>query len=76
MSDLFSDAARERTSAIAPLALRVRPESLEEFVGQEHVLAEGSALRLAIERGPRRLDDPLRPARERKDDARADRRAA
>src|SRR5947207_3523535 len=49
MSDLFSDAARERASAIAPLALRVRPESLEGFVGQRHVLGERSALRLAIE---------------------------
>jgi putative ATPase len=49
MSDLFSDAARERTSAIAPLALRVRPESLEDYVGQGHVLGEGSALRFAIE---------------------------
>jgi putative ATPase len=49
MSDLFSDAARERTSTFAPLALRVRPASLDEFVGQRHVLDEGSALRLAIE---------------------------
>src|SRR3954464_9835555 len=49
VSDLFSDAARERTSVVAPLALRVRPTSLDEFVGQEHVLGEGSALRLAIE---------------------------
>jgi putative ATPase len=49
MSDLFSDAARERTTVVAPLALRVRPASLDEFVGQEHVLGERSALRLAIE---------------------------
>jgi putative ATPase len=49
MSDLFSDAARERTATVAPLALRVRPASLEEFVGQRHVLGDGSALRLAIE---------------------------
>ena len=49
MGDLFSDAARERLPALAPLALRVRPKTLEEFVGQRHVLAEGSALRLAIE---------------------------
>src|SRR5881394_663994 len=49
VSDLFSDAARERTSIVAPLALRVRPTSLAEFVGQQHVLGEGSALRLAIE---------------------------
>src|ERR1043166_846783 len=50
MSDLFSDAARERTSTVAPLALRVRPASLEEFVGQRQGLGGGSALRLAIER--------------------------
>jgi putative ATPase len=49
MSDLFSDAARERTATVAPLALRVRPATLDEFVGQRHVLGEGSALRLAIE---------------------------
>src|SRR5260370_501710 len=48
MSDLFSDAAAERTGQSAPLAQRLRPRSLDEFVGQEHVLAEGSALRLAI----------------------------
>src|SRR3954468_9051878 len=49
VSDLFSDSAREQTSIVAPLALRVRPTSLDEFVGQQHVLGEGSALRLAIE---------------------------
>jgi putative ATPase len=49
VGDLFSDAARERTSSIAPLAQRVRPASLADFVGQRHVLAEGSPLRLAIE---------------------------
>jgi putative ATPase len=48
MSDLFSDAARERIPEVAPLPLRLRPRSLDEFVGQEHVLGEGSALRLAI----------------------------
>jgi putative ATPase len=49
VSDLFSDAARERVTTVAPLALRMRPVSLDEFVGQRHVLGEGSALRLAIE---------------------------
>src|SRR5207248_1412960 len=49
VSDLFSDAADARASEVAPLAQRLRPESLGEFVGQEHVLGEGSALRLAIE---------------------------
>jgi putative ATPase len=49
MSDLFSDAAKQRLPQVAPLALRMRPQSLDEFVGQEQVLGEGSALRLAIE---------------------------
>ncbi len=35
----------------APLAVRMRPRRLEELVGQEHVLGEGSALRTAIESG-------------------------
>jgi putative ATPase len=49
MGDLFSDAADQRLPDVAPLALRLRPRRLEDFVGQEHVLGEGSALRLAIE---------------------------
>src|SRR5205085_7121389 len=48
MSDLFSDAASQRASEIAPLAQRLRPRTLEELVGQKHVLGEGSALRQAI----------------------------
>jgi putative ATPase len=48
MGDLFSDAASERIGRSAPLAQRLRPRSLDEFVGQEHVLGEHSALRLAI----------------------------
>src|ERR1700676_2143065 len=34
-----------------PLAARMRPRTLEEFVGQEHLLAPGKALRAAIETG-------------------------
>ena len=34
-----------------PLAARMRPQSLGEFVGQEHLLGRGSALRTAIEDG-------------------------
>jgi putative ATPase len=49
MGDLFSDAASQHAGAIAPLAQRLRPQSLDEFVGQKQVLAEGSALRRAIE---------------------------
>jgi len=48
MSDLFADAARERMHEVAPLALRLRPRTLDEFVGQQQILGEGSALRLAI----------------------------
>jgi putative ATPase len=48
MADLFSDAADERLQEIAPLAVRVRPRRLEDFLGQEDVAGEGSALRLAI----------------------------
>src|SRR5918911_45633 len=49
MGDLFEDAAGQRLPEVAPLALRLRPQTLDDFVGQEHVLAPGSALRLAIE---------------------------
>ena len=34
-----------------PLAVRLRPQSLDEFVGQTHLLGPGSALRTAIEEG-------------------------
>src|SRR5689334_18245009 len=33
----------------APLAVRMRPRSLSELVGQEHLLGDGSALRTAVE---------------------------
>jgi putative ATPase len=48
MGDLFSDAASQRAASVAPLAQRLRPRTLDEFVGQRQVLAEGSALRRAI----------------------------
>ena len=37
--------------AAQPLAARMRPRSLGEFVGQDHLLGRGSALRTAIEEG-------------------------
>ena len=49
MGDLLSEAAEERLEKSGPLAVRLRPRSLDELVGQEHVLGGGSALRLAIE---------------------------
>src|SRR5436305_4467143 len=48
MTDLFADSARAQIEESAPLALRLRPRSLDQFVGQQQVLGEGSALRLAI----------------------------
>ncbi len=48
MSDLFADAAEQRSAEHAPLAMRLRPATLEDFVGQADVLARGSALRRAI----------------------------
>jgi putative ATPase len=49
VSDLFSEAAGRRLGATAPLAQRLRPRTLDEFAGQEHVVGPGRALRLAIE---------------------------
>ncbi|MFN8186490.1 MAG: replication-associated recombination protein A [Gaiellales bacterium] len=48
MGDLFSDAASQRASAAAPLASRLRPSSLDGFVGQAKVAGPGSALALSI----------------------------
>jgi len=50
---LFEEASLARSEAGLtgqPLAARLRPRSLEEFVGQEHVIGPGRVLRLAIER--------------------------
>ncbi|HXB65199.1 MAG TPA: replication-associated recombination protein A [Solirubrobacteraceae bacterium] len=44
-------APKARSQADRPLAARVRPLHLEEFVGQTHLLGEDSALRTAIEQG-------------------------
>jgi putative ATPase len=49
VGDLFAQAARDRQDEYAPLAVRLRPRSLDELVGQEHVLGKRSALRTAIE---------------------------
>ena len=50
MQDLFEEAQEiETADTAAPLATRMRPRSLEEFVGQEHILGPGKLLRRAIE---------------------------
>jgi putative ATPase len=50
---LFDPPEEERGEepADGPLAARMRPRRLEEFVGQEHLLGEGSALRASLESG-------------------------
>ncbi len=47
--DLFSAAASDRLAARAPLAARLRPRTLDEVVGQDHLLAAGAPLRTLIE---------------------------
>src|SRR5438094_7379923 len=48
--DLFEQKEEVQVAdSAAPLATRMRPRSLDEFVGQEHILARGKLLRRAIE---------------------------
>jgi putative ATPase len=42
---LFDDAAAEAEQAAAPLAVRMRPRSLDEVIGQRHLIRDGSPLR-------------------------------
>lgn len=46
--DLFTEEKKENDKNL-PLAVRMRPRSLDEFVGQEHILGKGKLLRRAIE---------------------------
>src|SRR5579872_5415006 len=50
---LFQTVPDQRGKGARPLADRMRPRTLDEFVGQEHILAPGKPLRMQIER-----DDP------------------
>ena len=47
--DLFLQETSSTDNNELPLAVRMRPRTLEEFVGQEHVLGKGRLLRRAIE---------------------------
>ncbi|MCZ7526118.1 MAG: replication-associated recombination protein A [Acidimicrobiia bacterium] len=47
--DLFSSAVEERLTRRAPLAARLRPRSLDEVVGQSHLLGPGKPLRTLLE---------------------------
>ena len=48
MPDLFDHAMHERMKTEAPLAARMRPRTLEEYIGQEHIVGEGKLLWRAI----------------------------
>jgi putative ATPase len=48
--DLFDKAAERDSAQNAPLAERMRPQELEEILGQDHLLAQGRLLKQAIER--------------------------
>ena len=49
MTDLFDATAAAETGRDAPLAERMRPRTIDEYVGQEHLLGEGKLLRRLIE---------------------------
>ncbi len=48
MPDLFFEQSQERRNRVRPLADRLRPNTLDEVVGQEHILGEGTLLRRMI----------------------------
>jgi putative ATPase len=49
MADLFDHALKQRMTTEAPLAARMRPRKLDEYIGQEDIVGEGRLLRRAIE---------------------------
>ena len=49
MADLFQEPAQAPSETSVPLASRMRPRNLAEYVGQQHILGPGKLLRRAIE---------------------------
>lgn len=47
--DLFDQSLEEQLRQHAPLAARMRPQTLDDIIGQEHILGEGSLLRRVIQ---------------------------
>ncbi len=47
--DLFGDIRKKNMQRVAPLAARMRPRNLNEFVGQQHFLGPGKLLRRMLE---------------------------
>src|SRR5213083_686748 len=49
MKDLFAESRQKNLNRVAPLAVRMRPRTLDEFVGQQHFLGTGKLLRRMLE---------------------------
>lgn len=49
MSDLFGAARHQAAQRVRPLAVRMRPRSLDELAGQKHILGKGKLLRRMLE---------------------------
>jgi putative ATPase len=47
--DLFAESRKKNLARVAPLAVRMRPQTLDEFVGQQHFLGPGKLLRRMLE---------------------------
>src|SRR3954469_17824624 len=47
--DLFAESRKKNLDRVAPLAVRMRPRNLDEFVGQQHFLGPGKLLRRMLE---------------------------
>lgn len=47
--DLFAESRQKNLDRVAPLAVRMRPRTLDEFVGQQHFLGPGKLLRRMLE---------------------------
>jgi putative ATPase len=46
--DLFEYMHQKKSAEFAPLALRMRPKTLDDFIGQEHILSKGSLLHAVV----------------------------
>jgi putative ATPase len=49
VDSLFDDAEQQAAARVAPLAVRMRPRTLDEVVGQKHLLGHGAPLRRLVE---------------------------
>jgi putative ATPase len=49
VDDLFTAAVEERLRSTAPLAARLRPRTIDDVVGQDHLVGKGKALRRLVE---------------------------